>query len=178
MSLNRRDLIKGGLVAAATVPWITSSPAAAACPGTYPRIGHRVFVGSDNRVFGLSIWSMNARGKVPSEGTVSFSQEPITRLLQVSFQGGDADPRTIKDTNRDVQRAARRWDEESRKKSGEKSLLRDSNLYWVQTNPVWLYVLGSFGSMCIYPFVQELSGELGSRIGSEIGDWLFGQRQA
>lgn len=176
MSLNRRDLIKGGLVAAAAAPWITSSPAAAACPpGAYPRIRLRVFVGSDNRVFGLGIWSMDARGKMPSEGTVPFSQELITGLLQVSFQGGDGDPRTIENPNRDVQRAAGRlWDE----KSGERSLLRDSKLYWVQTNPVWLYALGSFGAMCIYPFVQEFFGELGSRTGSEIGDWLFGQREA
>ena len=56
-------------------------------------------------------------------------------------------------------------------------LLRQSELYWVQNNPVFLLVVppvaaaGAVGAIVIYPFFQGFFQELGSRAAA----WLWDQ---
>ena len=127
----------------------------------------------DNLVVGLGACSTDARVGTPSEdigaGQVEFSEELIARLLYVSFLKGDGDPRTVQLSNDyNMEEAVGTIFSEEEQAM---ALLQESNLYWVETNPVLLYALGAGMSMCLFPFLQGFFSELGSRA----ADWLWEQ---
>ena len=166
----RRNLIKGGLLAAAVAPWAAGSSATAASHAMYPRIGQRVLAVND-RVLGVGACHTRARVREPSSDiradAVSFSEELITRLLQVSLQNGNGDPRNV-GLDDIAEHAARVVLDEEAETIAQ---LRESSLYWIQTNPVFLYAVGAGVSMCLIPFVNGFFDQLGSRV----ADWLWEQ---
>jgi hypothetical protein len=93
----------------------------------------------------------------------------IQRLLQVSLLNGDGDPRTVQVTDEDYVRLGLTTvlDEEAH----TIELVRQSRLFWVQTNPVFLYAVGTGVSLCLFPFLQGFFSQLGSRA----ADWLWKQ---
>lgn len=170
-NLNRRSLIKGGLMAATAVPFLPRTPAIAVSHTMYPRVGHRALAMND-RVIGIGVCITDAGVAEPSRDVdseeVNFSDELIARLLHVSFLNGDGDPRTVQLDHTDIMRMAERVMSEEKQAI---NILRESSLYWVEANPVFLYALGAGVSMCIYPFLQGFFSELGSRV----ADWLWEQ---
>ena len=167
---SRRNLIKGGLLAAAVAPWAAGSPATAASHAMYPRIGQRVLAVND-RVLGVGACHMSAQVKEPSTDfqAVDYSDTLIERLLQVSLLNGDGDPRKVQANDDDNVKLALNaiLDVEAQ----TINQIRESRLFWVQTNPVFLYAAGAGVSMCLFPFVQGFFSQLGSRA----ADWLWEQ---
>ena len=164
----RRNLIKGGLLAAAVAPWAAGSSATAASHAMYPRIGQRVLA-VDDRVIGVGACHTSARVGEPSTGfqPVDYSDMLILRLLQVSLLNGDGDPRTVRVNDDDNMRLA--LDTVLNEEARTINVVRESSLFWVQANPVFLYAVGAGVSICLFPFVQGFFNQLGSRA----ADWLW-----
>jgi len=165
----RRRFIGGGLMVAAA-PWITGASAMAECHSMYPRVGYRCLPVGD-RVGGIGACYTSAPVREPSAniraGAVEFSEDLIARLLQVSLLNGDGDPRTVELTS-DAERAAGIV---SGRETRTMALLRESSLYWIQTNPVFLYAVRGPMSMCLFSFLQGFF----SRLGGQTADWLWEQ---
>ena len=172
----RRNLLKGGLMAAAT-PWIADSSATAALHVIYPpSIGQRVLA-VDNRVIGIGACHTNARIRLPSQeimkgetgpfDTISRANTLIAQFLQVSFLSGDGDPRTVQvsDDMRSLAHTVMTEEKETIR------VLRESRVFWVETNPVWLYVVGVGIVFCLYPFLDGFFSQTGSRAAV----WLWNQ---
>lgn len=171
LASSRRNLLKGGLMAAATIPWIAGLTATAVSHPMYPRVGQRILA-VENRVVGLGACHTSAPIREPSGDTQAgkvegFSEELLARLLQISSHNGDGDPRYVRfnDSERLGPAVQKILDEET----DTITRLKESQLYWVQTNPVFLYALGPAVTICLYPFVQGFSSQLGSRV----ADWLW-----
>ena len=175
----RRTMIKGGLIAAATSSVLAGSASADGHRTRYPRIGERVVALSDGSVIGLSAASTSARVREPSPeilaGQVEFSNELIGRLVWVSHQNGRGDPRTIsQDTANELSSVTEAI---MAQEADTMEALRNSPLYWVQENPVFLYapfapyIVGGLTSLVVVPFVHGFFSQLGSRA----ADWLLDQ---
>lgn len=173
LAMSRRNLVRGGLLAAVATPLIASQSASAACDPPYPRIGHRV-VASGDRVLGISACVTDAALVRPPSNEirnnqVQYSDALIRGLLQVSLFNGDGDPRTmrVQDPER-VNAALSIVLKEERMTIGR---LRDADLFWVQSNPWFLYGIGRGLAIAIVPFVVGFAEQLGSHA----ADWLVDQ---
>ena len=169
---SRRNLIKGGLIAAAVAPWAVGSSATAATHAMYPRVGQRVLA-INGRIFGVGACHTSVRVGEPTTeiqaGKVDYDDTLIQRILQVSLLNGDGDPRTVQiDDDDNMQLAITTILNEEPQTI---SLLQESRLFWIQTNPVFLYAVGAGVSMCLFPFLQGFFSLLGSRA----ADWLWEQ---
>ena len=128
----------------------------------------------DNRVVGLGACSTGARVSAPSEDIsaeqVEFSKELIARLLHVSLLGEDGDPRSVQLSNGYIMDAAVETIFSEEKQAMD--VLQESRIYWIETNPVFLYAFGGgVVSMCLFPFLQGFSSDFGSKV----SDWLWKQ---
>ena len=172
-TMSRRNVVRGGLLAAAATPVIVSQPASAACDPPYPRIGHRVVV-VGNQVLGLSACFTGAGlVRTPSEeirrNRVEYSDALIKGLLQVSLVNGDGNPRTIR--VRDSDRVNAAFSIVHNEEQTAIRLLREADLFWVQSNPWFLYAIGPRLAIAIVPFVVGFA----ERLGSHAADWVVAQ---
>ena len=177
-TLNRRNLIAGGLVMAAATPLFVSESASADEHEAYPWVAQRVLIVNSNKIVGLGVFGVRTSSMSLPDGIdgiiedkLEYSSEVIERLLHVSYLNGDETPWEVGTHNGAFLSAAHHIET---LEEPTISFLRKADLYWVQVNPGVLLaigpILGAVSATAIYPFIQGLSSE----IGSTVGKWIMG----
>ena len=174
-TVNRRNMLTGGLITAAAAPLFLGASARGNEHVKFPQIGNHVFCGSDGKVFGL--YACRAYGNDEGDDLgekVAYSDNLLKKILYSSYQQ-NGDPREI-DSNalseaNGLMNSAINQIMELDRETVE--FLGNAELYWVQNSPVFLYGIGRGIVMALQSFTNSFSVNFGRGAAGLMTYWVW-----